>query len=229
MFCGACVVAGLTQLETKPFPAGIFLGLLIFKPQAGLLAPVTALARWRFRAIAGGLVCAACVLVTVALVLGFQVWTQYFRLSPAAARQIAAAAVPIGSERGVSVMWMMRSLGAGAAAALAVQAVCAMVALGSMVFVWRREALGVVERAALTVFLSLLAVPYGFVGDMVAYSIMQTWLTQRRGWRIGLLDALLWLWPALCPIVYRATGVLLTPAVVALAALSVGRRQDLLF
>jgi len=43
-------------------------------------------------------------------------------------------------------------------------------------------------------------------------------LAARRGWRIDVLDALLFLWPAFCPIVFMRTGVLLTPAVVAVAA-----------
>jgi hypothetical protein len=74
------------------------------------------------------------------------------------------------------------------------------------------------DAVALTVFLSLLATPYGYVDDMVAYSIMLLALAERRGWKIAILDVLFIMWPALCSIVSQQTGVLLTPLIVLLAA-----------
>ncbi len=71
---------------------------------------------------------------------------------------------------------------------------------------------------ALTVCLSLLATPYGFTYDMVAYSLALTMLAEARGWRIDPLDALAWLWPALCPVVVMRTGLLLTPLVVTMVS-----------
>ena len=53
--------------------------------------------------------------------------------------------------------------------------------------------------------------------NMVAYSVALAALAQARGWRIGPLDALFWLWPALCSIVFAATGTLCTPLIVVLA------------
>ncbi len=41
---------------------------------------------------------------------------------------------------------------------------------------------------------------------------------RQRGWRIGLLDALLFLWPGLCLVISIATGHELTPLII-LAAL----------
>jgi hypothetical protein len=46
------VVAGLLMADQAPWVTGIVLGLLVFKPQSGLLAPIALLARWNFRAIA---------------------------------------------------------------------------------------------------------------------------------------------------------------------------------
>jgi hypothetical protein len=62
---------------------------------------------------------------------------------------------------------------------------------------------------------------------MVAWSVAVAALAQARGWRINLLDAMFWLWPALCPVVFMQTGVLLTPLVVLLAVLRTGVRRPL--
>jgi hypothetical protein len=81
---------------------------------------------------------------------------------------------------------------------------------------WHRMRFIALERAALTVLLSLLATPYGYVGDMVGWSIALAALAQSRGWRIDLLDVLFWIWPALCAGVEMKTGILFTPVIVAL-------------
>ena len=49
---------------------------------------------------------------------------------------------------------------------------------------------------------------------MVAFSLVLAEAARRRGWRIGMLDAVLWLWPGLCLVVSIATVVLLTPVFV---------------
>lgn len=53
---------------------------------------------------------------------------------------------------------------------------------------------------------------------MTAYSLMLAESARLRAWRIGLLDALLFLWPGICLVVSIATGHELTPIIV-LAAL----------
>jgi hypothetical protein len=74
------------------------------------------------------------------------------------------------------------------------------------------------ERTACTVFLCLLATPYGYVNDMVAYSIALAALARARFWRIDLLDIALWLWPAICPLIWADFHMLLTPLASGLAA-----------
>jgi hypothetical protein len=81
---------------------------------------------------------------------------------------------------------------------------------------WQRPEIDRLDRMALTVFLSLLVTPYGYAHDMVGYSIALAALAHRRGWRINILDALLWLWPTFSGVV--DPGIVLTPGVIALAA-----------
>ena len=83
---------------------------------------------------------------------------------------------------------------------------------------WAGNALGDLDRMACTVFFCLLATPYGYVNDMVAYSIALAALARARSWRIDVLDAALWLWPAICPLVWTEFHILLTPLASAAAA-----------
>lgn len=211
---GAVLVAGLLASGEHPWRAGGLLGLLVCKPQIGLLVPATLWGQRNWRAIgAFGLICGGLSLLTLAL-FGWPVWSLYLSAGRVHSAQILDAV--FGAVDGVSVFWMLRSWHAGLVAAYAVQAVSAAMAMTLCFWVWRTENLPRIERMALTVFLSLLATPYGFSDDMVAYAIALAVLAERRRWRIEMADVLFWLWPALCPIISRETGVLFTPLIVIL-------------
>jgi len=218
IFCGACTVAGLLLADTAPLRAGAVISLLFCKPQSGLLAPVALLASRNLRAILAGAAVAALLLGLETAVLGASVWTQFFSTGLAAARRTLTADPPIGAERGVSVFWMLRGFGLGIAASYAGQAIAAMIAIGLTWRLWAGGAMDKLERTACTVFLCLLATPYGYVNDMVAYSIALAALARARFWRIDLLDTALWLWPAICPLIWADFHMLLTPLASGLAA-----------
>jgi alpha-1,2-mannosyltransferase len=216
---GGVLAAGLLLAQRLPLAGGAVLGLLVFKPQYGILVPFALLARGRWRAIAACGVVAAGIIGLVLLLFGTAVWGIYLKVGAEVSRQVLELA-PNGfnSEKfGVSVFWMVRSFGAGMKLAYLLQILgTAMVAIGVWA-VWRNQRWDAVTRMALTVFLSLLATPYGYTDDMVAWSVALAALAERRGWRIGLLDVLFWLWPMLCPIITARTGLLFTPVIIALA------------
>jgi len=217
-------VCGLLLAQTAPWRGGAVLGLLVLKPQYGLLVPIAILARRNWRAF---LSCAITVLILLAaatLAFGWPVWRQYVSDGLAVSRQILQAA-PNGfnaQKFGVSVFWMLRNFGAGLGVSYAGQGFATLAAACAAWLVWRDARFSRLECMALTAFLSLLATPYGYTDDMVAWSVAVAALAQVRGWRISLLDALFWLWPALCPVVVMKTGFLLTPLVVLLAVLRTG-------
>ena len=144
-------------------------------------------------------------------------WRAYLTHGLVTSRIMLTMLHPAGIENGISSFWMLRSFGASLPASYAVQGFATLVSVGLTWLVWRRPGTPVLDRMALTVFLTLLTVPFGYVDDMVAYSVALAALAQARGWRIGPLDALFWLWPALCSIVFAATGTLCTPLIVVLA------------
>ena len=72
---------------------------------------------------------------------------------------------------------------------------------------------------ALTLLLSLFLTPYGFSSDLVGYSLALALLAEVRGWRVSLLDGILWLWPGFIILGAAVTGVELTPLFVAAASI----------
>jgi len=221
MLMAGLQVGGLLLAQTAPWRGGAVLGVLAIKPQYGLLVPIALLARRNWRGFWGCAITVLILLAATTLAFGWPVWRQYVSDGLAVSRQVLQAA-PNGfnsQKFGVSVFWMLRNFGAGIGASYAGQGFATLAAACAAWFIWRDARFSRVERMALTVFLSLLATPYGYTDDMVAWSVAVAALALARGWRVNLLDALFWLWPGLCPVVVMETGVLLTPLVVALAVL----------
>ena len=112
---------------------------------------------------------------------------------------------------------MMRSFGAGLPVSYLVQFAASLCCAAAVWRLWQRPAVERLDRVALTVFLSLLATPYCYAHDIVGYSlVLAAQAHQRPGWRIDILDVLLWLWPTFSGVIHP--GVVLTPGIIALAA-----------
>jgi hypothetical protein len=213
---GALLVCGLAR------ESGVMLGLLAIKPQAGILAPVAMLAgrRWSEVLVAAGTVAGLLAMSTAWF--GWGVWRDFFGAGLASSHTVLLDPDVSGSLKfGISVFWMARAAGAGVVMAAAWQAVAEFFAVAACWVVWRDGRIEVFERVAITAGLALLATPYGYTDDMVAFSAGLAALAGRRGWRIDLLDTLCWTWPTLSPVLFMRTGILATPAVVAVAVLRV--------
>ncbi len=216
---GAAQLCGLLCLAKGKPSGGAVLGLLIFKPQYGILAPVAMIASrgWRFMlacALVSGLI-----LLLSAACLGTHVWGIYVTQGLQVSRHVLEIP-PDGhnSEKfGVSVFWMVRSFGGTLHMSYMVQLASSVAAAVLTWLAWRSRHLTVEMRASVTVMLSLLATPYGYTDDMVAWSAVLAISAHRRGWRVGFFDVLFWIWPMLCPIVSARTGLLFTPLVVLLS------------
>jgi hypothetical protein len=216
---GAALAGGLLLADRAG--AGLMLALLLIKPQTALLAPVALLSGRHWRAFVA---CTVAVLVILALTtsrLGWIGWRDFMTDGLAVSRAFInrplseSGAAPFG----VSVFWMLRSFGAGLGAAYAGQAAAAAIAAALTWRLWRLAVAGPVERMAVTVFLALLTTPYGYTDDMVAWSVALAVLAWRRDWRIDLLDALFWLWPAIGPQIYLKTGLSFSPLLTLAAVL----------
>ena len=214
LLMGACLVSGL--LIRSPAGAGAVLGLLTFKPQYGLLLPL-ALAggrRWVTFATLAALMLALVALTF--LVSGWPIWRAYLHTGTAVARQFLETPPRGDSSQhfGVSIFWMIRSFGGTLSASYGAQLVGSIAAALATWRLWRSPRVPADIRVTATVMLSLLATPYGYTDDMVAWSAVLAMSAQRRHWRIGILDVLFWIWPMLCPVIAMDTGFELTPPVV---------------
>ena len=182
--CGALLVAGLAGMNTRPVRAGGLLGLLCIKPQYALLVPVVVCAGryWRVM-LAGG----AAVLVLLALSWwcgGAAAWIGY--LGPGRAATSALLERHFGGFQvmGSSVFWMLRSFRTSVGAAYAGQGVVSAFAVLGCWVMWRSPSNEPMWRLAMTVFLTLLASPYGFTDDLAVYSVMLAVLARRdTPWR----------------------------------------------
>ncbi len=219
LLTGALVVAGLLIAPTQPVRAGIMLGLSTLKPQQGLIVPVAWLSARNWRAIGAAAAVFAVMALAVAAAFGGQAWMLFLTRSEPAIRALLEAPLPQPNiNTGVSVFWMARTIGSGLPAAYAVQDAAALGAVVLVYRAWRMPRADPFARMAATVCLSLIITPYGYTSDMVAYSIAVAAIVAGNGWRLRLIDGLLWLWPAICSIVTIKTGLLLTPIIVAIAA-----------
>jgi hypothetical protein len=222
--CGCFALGGLLLAREKPVLSGILLGLVTLKPQPAVIVPVAWLAaRYWVAMLTAGVVCAVLVL-TPLVWFGPQSLVLFFTQAGPAARAILQAQFPQTYQlNGVSIFWMCRSLGMGNTPSYAAQAAGALAA-GILVFrAWRRGG-DIVVLAALTMFLSLFVMPYAYNTDMVGYTGALAVLAARRGWRVSLLDGVLWLWPGYVTGVTYVTGFLATPVIVAVAAVMAWRQ-----
>jgi hypothetical protein len=217
---GAAFVASLLAAPRRPLLSGGLTGIMILKPQIALLIPIVWLAQRNARAIAMACAITAVLAALVTLSFGPSVWSNFWANAPANSRGILEDIYPQGYQTiGVSIFWMARSLGSNLAVAYTAQIISAGLATIMVWHVWRMPSVNPVARMAITVFLTLLCDPYGYVIDMFGYSIALVCLAEQRSWRIGFLDVVLFTWPGLCLLTTSLIHILLTPILLLYAAM----------
>jgi hypothetical protein len=169
--------AALLCLEERPVLAGLFIGLLTYKPQWGLLIPVALLAGKQWRALTSA---AATALLLAGLSLaafGASAWLAFPRELLA---QTGAVLVGGGHEFFANpysgygyiqtVYGLVRRLHGGAVAAWALQGAVSVAAAVIVWRVWRSPARYALKAATLSAA-AFLATPYAFAYDFAALAI----------------------------------------------------------
>jgi alpha-1,2-mannosyltransferase len=154
----ALIGGGLYLLRSKPVVAGILLGLLIYKPQFGVLIPLALAAGgyWRAFVAAGLTVLALCAASYVAF--GIETWDA-FRGSMTLTREIVLEKGDTGFHKIQSVFAAVRLLGGSAGLAYAAQGIV-FISVAAFVFrLWRGNRAFALKAAALIAG-SMLATPY---------------------------------------------------------------------
>ena len=209
---------GLSLLERRPLLAGGLLGMLIYKPQLGLLIPVALLTGRHWRALVAASVVAGALLALSTIWFGTDAWAAYLR-NLAVLRQMILEDGTGVWHRFVSVYVAARRLGAPVGAAYAIQAVSGALACIAVARVWFGDAPAGVKHAVL-VLGTCLATPYLQDYDLVLGALVVAWL-----WRcpvpyasdrlLQISAALLLLLPLVAAALAHLTGLVLGPLFIA--------------
>jgi arabinofuranan 3-O-arabinosyltransferase len=182
--------AGLGLLDRRPIIAGCCLGLLVNKPQLGLLVPLALLAGRRWQALAAAALTAAALIAIAAFCFGLEIYGDYLRQVARLRHFILEDGVvdPWGGM--LSVFVAARRLGADVPEAYAVQMVFSVVAAVAVATAWFRHAsFGV--RNALLVLCACMATPYLQDYDMVLGALVIAWLWEDANVRAQISESAL--------------------------------------
>jgi hypothetical protein len=165
-FLTAALLGGaLVVLDRRPILAGIMIGLLIYKPQYGLMIPIALAVRGRWRTFAAAAVTVAVVTIVTTLVFGESVW-HAFAVFSEFTRTVVLEQGNTGWYKIQSVFAWARMWGAPIPLAYAVQGLT-IVAIGAAIaWLWRSAAPYPLKAAALCLA-TILATPYSFDYDMM--------------------------------------------------------------
>lgn len=156
---------GLVVLRTNPVLAGVFFGLLTFKPQLGLLIPIALIAGGYWRTILFAGVTTVVVAVVSASLFGSGSWALFLLQSGDAMETLREGFV--GWNKMISTYAMLRLTGIDHGAAMAIQAALSIGVAGAVVWAWHnRTGIAFETKSALLLTGALLATPFGLNYDM---------------------------------------------------------------
>ncbi|HEY1613551.1 MAG TPA: glycosyltransferase family 87 protein [Rhizomicrobium sp.] len=174
----ALLGATLLFLQTRPVLAGVFLGLLAFKPQFGLLLPLALIAGGYWRAfLSAALVSAAGIGLSLAA-FGIAAYQAFLHFMPMATQSILVHGAN-GWNNVETVYGLVRWLGFGNGAGWTVQLVTMALCAGTVVAVWCRDLDFELKAAALCVC-ALLMTPYLYIYDFAILVVALGFLYRQR-------------------------------------------------
>ena len=230
-FLTAALMGGaLVALPGRPTLAGILFGLLIYKPQYGVMIPLALLAGAHWRTIAAAAATVALLTLVTTLVFGPQIWTA-FLASTEFSRTVVLEQGGTGWHKIQSLFSWARMWGASIPVAYALQGALMAALAVVVVRVWHSTVPHALKAAALCLA-AILATPYTLDYDMmvlapaIAFVAADGLARGFRPWEKTALAAL-WLAPLVTRSVAQATLIPLgVPAMLA-AFVVVWRRAEL--
>ncbi len=200
-FLTAALVGGaLVLLDRRPLVAGILFGLLVYKPQYGVMIPLVLAASGRWKCFAAATATVALLTLATTLIFGASVW-QAFLASTEFTRTVVLEQGNTGWHKIQSVFAWARMWGAPIPLAYALQGAAMVAIAAALVWLWRGTATYPLKAAALCLA-TILATPYSFDYDMMVLApaiafVAADGLARGFGpWERTLLAAL-WLTPLL--------------------------------
>jgi alpha-1,2-mannosyltransferase len=208
LLTGALIGTALAVLDRRPIVAGILFGLLVYKPQFGILIPLVLVATGRWKTFGAAAVTVAALVLAAILAFGLPAWDA-FLASAHFTRNVVLESGETGWHKIQSVFALVRMWGGPVVLAYAVQS-CVTVALAAaLVWLWRLRVDFALKAAAL-VIAAILATPYSLDYDLTALAPAIAFLAV-HGMRAGFAPyeksalAAMWLAPLIARAVAQAT------------------------
>jgi hypothetical protein len=155
----------LVRLDRAPVLAGVLFGLLVYKPQYGLMIPLVLAATGRWRCFAAAAATVVLLSVVTTFAFGPQVW-QAFLDSTRFTREVALEQGDTGWYKIQSIFAWARMWGAAISVAYALQGTVSVAVAVTLARLWRRDAAFALKAAALCLS-AILVTPYSFDYDMM--------------------------------------------------------------
>ena len=164
-FLTAALVGGaLVVLDRRPLVAGILFGLLVYKPQYGLMLPIVLAASGRWTSFAAAAATVALLTIATTLTFGAPVW-HAFAIASEFTRSVVLEQGNTGWYKIQSVFAWARMWGAPIPVAYALQAMTSVTLGIALARLWRSAAPFSLKAAALCLA-AILATPYSLDYDM---------------------------------------------------------------
>jgi hypothetical protein len=164
LLTAALLTFGLAMADRRPLLAGLCLGLVCYKPQLAVLAPLAMVATGRWRVAAAACVSASGVVALSAAMFGISVWTAFLQ-SLAETDQVIFTEAWGGLALNASAFGAVRLLGGPLPLAWGTQICVAILACGATLVSWRAP-LALSHRNAVLLAAIPLVSPYVPVYDL---------------------------------------------------------------
>ncbi len=226
-FTVALFAGALALLDRRPLIAGMLIGLMIYKPQFGLMIPLVLIATGRWRVIFAAAATVAALMLVTFVAFGPNVWPAFFA-SMTFTRTVLLEQGDVGFFKMQSVFAWVRLWGGGVALAYVIQSLVTLGVAGALVWFWRSAARYPLKASALLIG-TLLATPFCLDYDLMLLAPAIAFLAidgKRDGfcaWH-KLVLAALWLVPLIARSVAKTVSVPLAAPVMILAFIFVLQR-----
>ena len=181
----ALLGAALGAMKTRPLLAGVFVGLLSYKPQFGILFPLVLAMDGQWRTFSVAALTTLSLVVASWWVFGLEAWQAFFHYLPLTSGLVLTAGLA-GFDKLQTIFGVVRWFGGGETFAWILQGAMTATCIVAVLLIWRQRISHDIKAAALAVAV-LLATPYLYVYDLVALAVPMAFLI-RLGLRQGFMS-----------------------------------------